>query len=137
MLLLDSDIMIDLLRKHPPAMAWLASLNDEEIALPGFVVMELIQGCRNKVEQQKIEKTVASYGVVWPTPATCDEALSVFIRYRLRHALGLLDALIGETAVALQLPLHTFNQKHYASIPNLVTIQPYQRSVPVEGATDS
>lgn len=137
MFLLDSDIMIDLLRKHPPAMAWLASLNDEEIALPGFVVMELIQGCRNKVEQQKIEKAVAVYGVVWPSPRTCDEALSVFTHYHLSHALGLLDALIGETAVALQLPLHTFNQKHYAPIPNLVTVQPYQRNIPVPGITDA
>ncbi len=137
MLLLDSDIMIDLLRKHPPAMEWLASLNDEEIALPGFVVMELIQGCRNKMEQQKIEKMAASYGVVWPSPATCEEALSVFIRYHLSHALGLLDALIGETAVALQLTLNTFNQKHCAAIPNLVTHQSYQRNVLAKGATDS
>lgn len=137
MLLLDSDIMIDILRKYPPAMAWLASLNDEEIALPGFVVMELLQGCRNNAEQQKIEKTVAAFGAVWPSPTTCDEALSVFADYHLSHALGLLDALIGETAVALHLPLHTFNQKHYAPIPNLVTVQPYQRNAPAKGATDS
>ena len=51
MILLDTDIMIDLLRKYPSAFAWLASLGDEEIGLPGFVVMELIQGCKNKLEQ--------------------------------------------------------------------------------------
>jgi len=50
MILLDTDIMIDLLRNYPPAVVWLRSLGDEEIALPGFVVMELIQGCRNKAE---------------------------------------------------------------------------------------
>jgi hypothetical protein len=54
MLLMDTDIMIDLLRKHPPAVAWLRSLGEEEIALPGFVVMELIQGCRNKAEQKRL-----------------------------------------------------------------------------------
>jgi predicted nucleic acid-binding protein len=42
MILLDSDIMIDFLRKYPPAINWLSSLEDEKIALPGYVVMELI-----------------------------------------------------------------------------------------------
>ena len=52
MILLDSDIMIDLLRQFLPAIDWLDSLPDEEeLILSGFVVMELIQGCRNKTEQ--------------------------------------------------------------------------------------
>ena len=42
MVLLDSDVMIDLLRDHPMAVAWLDSL-DDEILLPGFVVMELLR----------------------------------------------------------------------------------------------
>ncbi|HRQ40374.1 MAG TPA: hypothetical protein PLD25_20875 [Chloroflexota bacterium] len=42
--------MIDLLRQHPPAVAWLAGLGEEGISLPGFVVMELLQGCKNKSE---------------------------------------------------------------------------------------
>jgi predicted nucleic acid-binding protein len=129
MILLDTDIMIDLSRKYQPAVAWLASLGDEEIALPGFVVMELIQGCRNKLEQEKVEKTLTPYSVMWPSLKACDEALSAFARYHLSHSLGLLDALIGEAAVTLNLPLHTFNQKHYAPIPNLKTIQPYAKGI--------
>jgi hypothetical protein len=51
MILLNSDVMIDLLRQYAPAAEWFDSLqDDEEIILPGFVVMELIQGCRNKPE---------------------------------------------------------------------------------------
>ncbi len=51
MILLDSDVLIDLLRKYPPAMAWFDALGeDEELAVSGYVVMELIQGCRNKAE---------------------------------------------------------------------------------------
>ena len=49
MIVLDSDVLIDLLRKHPPAMAWFDALQeDEELMVSGYVVMELIQGCRNK-----------------------------------------------------------------------------------------
>ena len=36
MILLDSDIMIDFLRKYPSAINWLSSLEDEEIALSGY-----------------------------------------------------------------------------------------------------
>lgn len=127
MILLDTDVMIDLLRQYPPAVAWLDSLGEEEIVLPGFVVMELIQGCRSKAEQEKVERELGAYGVAWPSPETCNEALSVFAGYHLSHGIGILDALIGQMAVALNLPLHTFNQKHYMAIPNLRTVQSYEK----------
>jgi predicted nucleic acid-binding protein len=127
MILLDTDVMIDLLRRYPPAVAWLESLGDEEIRLPGFVVMELLQGCRNKAEQEKLEETLQSYAVTWPSPEACNEARSVFASTHLSHGLGLLDALIGQTAVALQVPLYTFNDKHYAAVPRLHTVQPYTK----------
>lgn len=128
MILLDSDVIIDLLRQYLPAMMWFDALNDEEeLLLPGYVVMELIQGCRNKAEQEKVQRELATYGIVWPAPADCDEALSIFAEYHLSHNAGLIDALIGQIAVALKVPLYTFNQKHYRFIPTLQTIQPYEK----------
>jgi len=128
MILLDSDVMIDLLRQYPPAVKWFDTLEDEEeVLLPGYVVMELIQGCRNKTEQERVQRGLATYGVVWPAPEDCDRALEVFTRYRLSHNAGLLDVLIGQTAVALDIPLCTFNQKHYHFVPGLQTTQPYER----------
>lgn len=55
MIILDTDIMVDLLRQYPPAQNWLKALGEEEIILPGFVGMELIQGCKNKKELNKVE----------------------------------------------------------------------------------
>lgn len=127
MILVDTDVMVDLLREYLPAVAWLNSLGEEEIILPGFVVMELVQGCRNKAEQEKVERILGAYSVAWPSPEMCDETLSVFARYHLSDGLGILDALIGQIAVALNLPLCTFNQKHYAAIPKLKTVQPYEK----------
>ena len=127
MILLDTDVMIDCLRRYPPAIVWLQSLDEQEIILPGFVVMELIQGCRNKPEQEKMERELKTDSVVWPSPETCNEALSVFASSHFSHGLGLLDALIGQMAVTLKVPLYTFNQKHYAAVPRLRTIQPYNK----------
>ncbi len=129
MILLDSDVLIDLLRRHPPAIRWFESLpREERLVIPGFVVMELIQGCRNKTEQERLTRELAACGVAWPSPQDCGAALNVFAAHRLSHNAGLLDTLIGQTAVALGAPLHTFNQKHYSFIPGLQTLQPYARS---------
>lgn len=124
MILLDTDVIIDCLRRYLPAVAWLESLGEEKIVLPGFVVMELIQGCRNKPEQEKMERELKTYSVVWPSPETCNEALSVFASSHLSPGLGLLDALIGQIAVSLDMPLYTFNQKHYVAVPRLRIVQP-------------
>lgn len=52
MIICDTDIMIDVLHGHPPALAWLSANSSETITLPGIVLMELIQGCHTKAEQQ-------------------------------------------------------------------------------------
>jgi len=130
MLLLDTDIMIDVLRRYAPALAWLTSLGTTQLALPGYVVMELIQGCRNKAEQDQLERALTAYQIVWPSAAACDAALASFSQHRLSHSLGIIDALIGHTAIELGAPLHTFNQKHYDPIAGLTTMQPYARTMP-------
>ena len=126
MLLLDTDVMVDLLREYPPAVEWVVA-NGGEIVLPGYVAMELIQGCKNKIEQERLEKILGAYAIAWPTPPICDQALEVFAHYYLSHTVGIFDALIGQLAVSLNAPLYTFNQKHYAAIPNLKIAQPYPK----------
>jgi len=119
MVLVDTDVMIDVLREYPPAVAWLESLEEEEVVLPGLVAMEPVQGCGDKTEQRKLEAKLKPYRLAWPSSSACDAALNVFTAYYLSHGLGILGALIGQLAVSLGLPLHTFNQKHYESIPDL------------------
>jgi predicted nucleic acid-binding protein len=122
----DTDILIDVQRGQPSALAWLGSLTDLP-AVPGFVVMELVQDARNAAEVQRALKLVAPLPIVWPTEADCSRALSDFSAYHLSHGLGLLDALIAACAVGLSATLCTFNVKHYQVVPGLVTAQPYTR----------
>src|SRR5947208_7626176 len=96
--LLDTDVLIDVQRGHPPALTWFAGLTDLP-AVPGFVVLELIQDARNGREIRQALKLVAPLPLVWPTEADCTRALSDFTAYHLSHGLGLLDALIGACAV--------------------------------------
>ena len=124
--LVDTDVLIDVQRWHPPALAWFAGLTDLP-AVPGIVVMELIQDARNAQEVRGALKLVAPLAVVWPTEADCGRALSDFAAYHLSHGLGLLDALIAACAVGVSATLWTFNDKHYRVVPGLVTAEPYTR----------
>lgn len=124
--LVDTDVLIDVQRGHPPALAWFAGLTDLP-AVPGFVVMELVQDARNGREVRQALKLVAPLQVVWPTEADCARALSDFTAYHLSHGLGLLDALIAACAVGMSATLYTFNEKHYRMVPGLVTTRPYTR----------
>lgn len=56
LILLDTDVVIDLLRQYLPAIAWLSAQLSEEIYLPDLVAMELIQGCANKHELAVVQK---------------------------------------------------------------------------------
>jgi len=42
MILLNTDVMIDVLRKHAPAVAWLQASPTEELGLPGLVALYLL-----------------------------------------------------------------------------------------------
>jgi predicted nucleic acid-binding protein len=123
---LDTDVLIDILRGHPPAVTWFSGLS-ELPAVPGFVVMELIQDADNKDRIRKAMKLVGPLRVVWPAPTHCDRALADFRKFHLSHGLGLLDALIAACAIGHTATLLTFNTKHYRMVPNLSLEQPYKR----------
>ena len=101
MRLLDADILIDLLRRHPPAVAWFRA-QTEWPSVAGFVIMEVIQGCRNRAEVRAVQTLVRPLPVVWPSEADCDRALADFTTCYLSHRLGLLDALIPPARQAVR-----------------------------------
>jgi predicted nucleic acid-binding protein len=124
--LLDTDVLIDVQRGHANAVAWFAGLTDVP-SVPGFVVMELIQGASNLQQVRAAHKLVAPLSLVWPTEADCNRAPADFAALHLSHNLGLLDSLIAACAVGLSAELCTFNTKHYRMVPALRTVQPYSR----------
>lgn len=128
MVFVDTDVIVDVFRRYPPALEWLAKMvGEEEIVLPGFVLMELMQGCRDREEQERMKKKVEGYRVAWPTEEECEKATALLTDYHLSTGIGILDVLIGQMALERGVPLHTFNSKHYQSIPGLGMIQPYTR----------
>jgi predicted nucleic acid-binding protein len=127
MILIDTDVMVDIMRRHAPAVAWLDTLETEVIGVPGLVAMKLLQGYGNREEQEQLESFLRPYRRYWPSQSDCGRAFDGFAMFHLSHHLGILDALIAETAVGLDVELVIFNTKHYDILSALRTIQPYSR----------
>jgi predicted nucleic acid-binding protein len=89
--------------------------------------MELIQGCQSAREQRILEKDLLEYQLYWPSVEDCNRALKTFSSHHLSSNIGLLDALIAETAIGIEATLATFNVKHYRVINGLQSLQPYTR----------
>lgn len=126
MYLVDTEVPIDVWRGHAPALECFAG-RAEPPAVPGFVLMELMQDAANRRQLRQVMRMVAPMTVVWPTEPDCARALSSFAAYRLSHGLGLLDALIAASAAGRGAKLHTFNLKHYRFVPGLDVEEPYAR----------
>lgn len=126
MLMLDTDVLIDIQRKHPPAVAWFVSLA-EAPSVACFVAMELVQGARDGRRVRESLQLLSTLPLVWPTPADCQRAFDDFAAFHLSDGLGLLDALIAAVTVGLSAELCTFNSRHFRAVPGLVTVQPYTR----------
>lgn len=127
MQILDTDILVDVLRKYVPAEAWLNTLT-EQPSISGFVVMELVRGCSDKADLRRVLRLTELFPTIWPDDADCSRALSNYAALRLSSGISILDILIAATAVGQGATLVTFNTKHFAVVPNLITEQPYERS---------
>lgn len=119
--------MVDMLRGYPPAVAWLESVESELLALPGYVVLELIAGCENRSEMNRLLRFLQRYRIVWPAAADCDRAIRDFAEARSSRKIGILDVLIAECSVGLDVPLYSFNLRHFTGILGLRTVQPYTK----------
>jgi len=49
MILVDTDVLVDIQRQYPPAIAWLESLGMKtQLALSGFSLFELMEGAEER-----------------------------------------------------------------------------------------
>jgi len=125
LILVDTDILIDVGRGEQDAVEYLESLEDESrLAISVVTQMELLVGCANKREQRAVERFVRRFEVFPLTEAISDEAVALLGEYRLSHGLLIADALIAATAIVQEAPLVSKNQKDYRFIADLVLL-PY------------
>ena len=123
--LIDSSILIDLSRKHAPAKKWIDQFDVDDLVISFVTVAELLSGCRNKREQERVETDLVDYPILWATQETQMQAMALLSQFKLSHGIGFLDCLIASTALTNGLPLTTMNYKHFQMIPGLKVERPY------------
>lgn len=125
--LLDTDVLIDVLRGYPPALDWLRTHPSDHAGIPGFASLELIAGCANQLDAKRVETLVQHFPIYWPGRAALGRAHDSFARVQLSHRVGIADLVIAHTALDYEATLYTFNQRHFNAIDGLRTQQPYTR----------
>lgn len=134
MILCDSDILIHVSPKFPPAVKCYfgsdgAGRDGDEVVAPGVVLMELMEECRNKWELSQVRKLRSRIRLVWPEERALNYSVELLQMFHLSHGLRKYDALVAVTALSLKVPLHTFNIRHSRVVPGLATVQPYTKQV--------
>lgn len=125
-ILLDTSVLVDLLRRFPPAVTWFQSQRDLRFYVSDIVILELYAGCRNRQERDRIDQFRRLFDPLHLLPEDTSWAVETFRRFRLSHGIGILDALIAAPAVRLGSPLLTCNTKHFDFIPNVRIEHPYE-----------
>lgn len=124
--LTDTDILIDAARRLPQTVQY---VSDQQAggALQISVVsaMELISGCRDKLQLTQVQQFLDSVRVLPVTEAISQIELQLMQSFRLSHGLLLPDALIGATCLDHGLPLRTKNVRHFQMISGLTVQTPY------------
>lgn len=118
--IIDSDILIDTGRDVKEATAYLEHLKkDSTLAISVVTQMELIVGCRDKNELRSTERFLDLFEIIHLNEQISTVAVDLLRKYRLSHGLLVADALIAATAVFLQVPFVSKNQKDYRFIEGL------------------
>ena len=121
--LLDTSVVVDLLRKHPPALTWLKG--QSSLSLSAIVWLEVLEGVQNRRARALAVRTLKDFERVDPIKADFDWAVARILQFRLSHGVDAFDCLIASASYRLQLPLYTSNLKHFAPLLGDLAQEPY------------
>ena len=121
--LLDTNILIDFLRNHTPAQAWLKT--QSQLGICGIVEMELIAGASNTIKQREVLNLLRDFITIEMNNADIIWATRQLTRFHLSHNVGILDCLIAAPVARLQVPFYTLNIKHFTPLLGNLVVRPY------------
>lgn len=121
-MILDSDVLIEILRGNARTARWVAAqaLTGEALGYSPVSRAEVGAGLRPK-EEDEVAALFGGLHLVTIDATTGELAGDRMRRYRKSHALELGDALIGASVVQHGERLATFKRRHYPGIPRLTS----------------
>jgi len=123
--ILDTSVLIDLLRGFPPATNWFAGLRRQRLAITPVVWMETVQGATDREKRAQAIRFLRQFRIEHPTEDDNRWAMRQTANFHLSHGIQLQDAMIASVAARLTIPLYTTNLKHFQPLPSVDAKKPY------------
>ena len=123
-MLVDTDILVDYLRDIPNAVSFVET-HVNQIRMSAISVAELYQGVKDGKERKALDAMVSAFTILPVSEEIAIQAGLLRRKFHKSHGCGLADCLIAATAMAHNLPLRSFNTKHYPMVEDVAV--PYQK----------
>ncbi len=121
--LIDTNIIVDLLRKYAPAESWLST--QQALAVTRAVWLEILEGVNDSHAQQRAIRLLKDFELLPTTNEDMEWAVRQLARFGLRYSVDAFDCLIAAPAQRLNLPLYRRNLKHMTPLLGALAQQPY------------
>jgi predicted nucleic acid-binding protein len=119
LIVIDTTVPIDILRGHPPAIAWAGGL-DRRMVASELTRTEILRGLRSH-ERGAAERLFGGIRWVPVTESIARRAGELGRTWRRSHrTLGTVDLIVAATALELDAPLATANIRHFPMISGLL-----------------
>ncbi|WP_457623393.1 PIN domain-containing protein [Persephonella sp.] len=119
MILLDTNIIIELFKGNIETKKNLENINEKNFSISIITSMELYYGAINKRELTKIKKFLESFDLLLINEEISKISLELIEKYSKSHGLEIPDALIAATSIYYDIPLFTYNKKDFICIEGL------------------
>jgi len=119
MILIDTNILIEIYRNNSSIIETVKTIGQGNIAVSDITCAEMLYGARNKKELQLIAKDLSKLQTLSIDVQISKDAVVLVEKYALSHKLSIPDALIAATALNYDIPLYTLNVKDFVFIKGI------------------
>ena len=122
---LETTVIVDLLRNYPPAETWIQSQTHSSFGITPIIWMEVIGGGPTKIKRNQAARLMQRFDMIDLTSTDFLWAMQQQMTYELSHGVGMMDCLIASVSQRLQIPLYTHNLKHFTPLIDSLAQKPY------------
>lgn len=122
--LLDTSILIDLLRNHPKAIAWFSVAGNYGVTYPVWV--EILEGARDHKAMESGIGLLQRFLLIPLTKEDHERSLLYLRKYWLSHRVDGNDCVIAAATERLDIPLYTRNLRYSRLLIPELAENPYQ-----------
>jgi len=118
MILVDTNIVIEFLRRSPTAVTWFDALN-ERPAISAVSLLELYAGVQSQRDERDVVAMRQQLACLPIGEEIGERAGAIMRHFHKSHGIDIPDAIIAATAEHHGLRLATLNVKHFPMFPKL------------------